>query len=61
MVRRVIASLMSGEQDSVDVWSENDGDPVLVRYMAVRDRTGAYLGTMEVVQRMGFAKERFGA
>ena len=61
MVRRVIASLKSGEQDSVDVWMEKEGEPVLVRYMAVRDRTGAYLGTMEVVQRMGFAKERFGA
>ncbi len=61
MVRRVIASLKSGEQDSVDVWMEKEGEPVLVRYMAVHDRTGAYLGTMEVVQRMGFAKERFGA
>jgi DUF438 domain-containing protein len=61
MVRRVIASLKSGEQDSVDIWMEKEGEPVLVRYMAVRDRAGAYQGTMEVVQRMGFAQERFGA
>ncbi|WP_130810686.1 DUF438 domain-containing protein [Olsenella sp. Marseille-P4559] len=59
MVRRVISSLKSGEQDSVDIWMQKEGEPVLVRYMAVRDRMGAYLGTMEVVQRMGFAEKHF--
>ena len=61
MVRRVISTLKSGEQDSVDIWMEKEGEPVLVRYMAVRDRGGSYVGTMEVVQRMGFARDHFGA
>ena len=61
MVRQVIDALRSGAQDSVDIWMEKDGEPVLVRYMAVRDRSGAYLGTMEAVQRMGFAQEHFKA
>lgn len=61
MVRHVIATLKSGEQDSVDIWMEKEGEPVLVRYMAVRDREGSYVGTMEVVQRMGFARDHFKA
>lgn len=61
MVRHVISTLKSGEQDSVDIWMEREGEPVLVRYMAVRGRRGAYMGTMEVVQRMGFAREHFKA
>jgi DUF438 domain-containing protein len=61
MVRHVIATLKSGEQDSVDIWMEKEGEPVLVRYMAVRDRKGCYVGTMEVVQRMGFARDHFKA
>lgn len=59
MVRSVIASLKAGKQDSVDIWMQKEGEPVLVRYMAVRDREGTYVGTMECVQRMGFAKEHF--
>ncbi len=58
IVRQVITALKNG-QKSVDVWLEKEGQPVLVRYMAVRDREGSYLGTMEVVQHMGFAKEHF--
>ena len=61
MVQQVISALRSGEKDSVDIWMEKGGEPVLVRYMAVRNREGVYQGTMEVVQRMGFAKEHFEA
>ena len=35
------------------------GEPVLVRYIAVRDKKGNYVGTLECVQKMGFAKEHF--
>lgn len=59
MVRQVISTLKSGARDSFDIWMQKEGEPVLVRYMAVRDRSGAYLGTMEVVQRMGFAQQHF--
>ena len=60
MARQVIGDLRSGARDSVDVWMNKDGGPVLVRYMAVRDSSGRFLGTLECVQKMGFAKEHFG-
>lgn len=36
-----------------------NGRTMLVKYMAVRDREGNYLGTLELVQDMEFAKEHF--
>lgn len=59
MVKSVINTLKTTSQESVDIWMKKGGEPVLVRYMAVRDREGNYVGTMECVQRMGFAKEHF--
>ncbi|MBQ2190208.1 MAG: PAS domain-containing protein [Paludibacteraceae bacterium] len=38
---------------------DKGGRTMLVRYMAVRDRDGKYLGTVELVQDMEFAKEHF--
>lgn len=32
---------------------------MLVTYMAVRDKDGKYIGTMELVQDMEFAKDYF--
>ena len=32
---------------------------MLVKYIAVRDKQGNYVGTLEVVQDMEFAKEHF--
>lgn len=59
MVRGIIESFRSGEKDDVSVWMKKNGRDVCVRYMAVRDRNGRYLGTMEVVQDMEFAKNHF--
>ena len=58
MTRQVIKDLKSGEKDSVDIWMVKEGQPVLVRYMAVRDDQG-YVGTMEFVQRMQNAADHF--
>ena len=44
---------------SVVLDGEKTEKTMLVTYMAVRDATGTYLGTMELVQDMGFAKEHF--
>lgn len=38
---------------------EKGGHTMLVKYMAVRDKTGKYVGTAEFVQDMEFAKEHF--
>ena len=59
MVRSIIDSFRSGKADRVPVWMEKGGRTMLVQYMAVRDRGGNYLGTVELVQDMEFAREHF--
>lgn len=58
-VRHIIGEFRKGTLDKVPIWMEKNGKTMLVTYMAVRDATGTYLGTMELVQDMGFAKEHF--
>lgn len=60
MVRSIIDDFRSGVRDSVPVWMEKEGIPVLVNYIAVRDENGKYLGTLECVQKMDEAKKHFG-
>ena len=59
MVRAIIDDFRAGRRDVVPVWMEKGGRTMLVRYMAVRDHNSQYLGTVEVVQDMEFAKEYF--
>ncbi len=59
MVRAILEDFRNHKRDSVPVWMEKNGKPFLVTYMAVRDKKGNYLGTVEVVQDMQFAKEHF--
>lgn len=58
-VRRIIEEFRAGTLDKVPVWMDKNGRTMLVTYMAVRDKSGKYLGTMELVQDMEFAKEYF--
>lgn len=60
MVRRIIGEFREGTLDRVPVWMDKGGRTMLVTYMAVRDENGEYMGTMELVQDMEFAKEHFG-
>lgn len=59
MVRQIIDDFRHGRRDFVEVWMEKGGRTMLVKYMAVRDKNDKYLGTMELVQDMEFAKEHF--
>lgn len=59
MVRRIIGEFREGTLDRVPVWMDKGGRTMLVTYMAVRDENGEYMGTMELVQDMEFAKEHF--
>ena len=59
MVREIIGSFKSGTQDEVSVWLKKNGKDMLIKYMAVRDKNGKYLGTMEIVQDMDFARKHF--
>ena len=49
----------AGRRDVVRIWMEKGGRTMLVQYMAVRSKACEYLGTVEVVQDMEFAKEHF--
>ena len=59
MVRSIVDDFREGRRDSVEIWMEKVGKPFLVAYRAVRDYEGNYLGTVEIVQDMAFAKEHF--
>ena len=60
IVRGIIDSFRKGDRDNVAVWLEKQGRPFYVNYMAVRDQHNNYIGTLELVQDMHFAKEHFG-
>ena len=59
IVRGIIDSFRKGDRDNVAVWLEKQGHPFYVNYMAVRDKNKKYLGTLELVQDMQFAKDHF--
>ena len=52
MVKGLIEKLRSGKQDSLGFETVKKGKKARVRYLAVRDREGAYLGTLEVVEEL---------
>lgn len=59
MVRGIIEDFRNHRRDSVPVWMEKGGVLYLVTYFAVRDKDGEYLGVVETIQDMEFAKEYF--
>jgi hypothetical protein len=50
VVEKILASFKDGSRDFVDFWINHRGRFVYIRYFAVRDREGNYLGTLEVNQ-----------
>ncbi|MFV1959624.1 MAG: DUF438 domain-containing protein [Planctomycetota bacterium] len=50
VVERIVDDFRSGKEDSCSFWIETGGRFVLIRYFALRDEKGTYLGTMEVTQ-----------
>ena len=49
-VEEILKSLKEGKKDTVDFWINQEGKFVYIRYFAVRDEGGSYLGTLEVSQ-----------
>ncbi|TES86017.1 MAG: DUF438 domain-containing protein, partial [Candidatus Aminicenantes bacterium] len=49
-VEKILKSLKEGKRDTVDFWINQEGKFVYIRYFAVRDEGGSYLGTLEVSQ-----------
>ena len=50
VVEEIVSSFRSGRQDVAEFWIQLRGRFVHIRYFAVRDGDGTYLGTLEVTQ-----------
>ena len=49
----MLLQFRSGEADHMEMWIPRKEDPVYVRYQAVYDEAGKYIGTLEMVQCFG--------
>jgi DUF438 domain-containing protein len=49
-VNRVVSDLKSGRRDVAEFWIDLKGRKIYIRYFAMRDETGKYIGTLEVTQ-----------
>jgi len=50
VVERIVDDFRKGRQSVAEFWIQMQGKFVHIRYFAVRDEAGAYLGTLEVTQ-----------
>lgn len=50
VVERILKAFRSGERDVAEFWIESGGKFIHIRYFALRDKAGAYKGTLEVSQ-----------
>lgn len=50
IVEKIVEELMSGKKDHEDFWIKMGDKYSLIRYFAVRDKEGNYLGTLEFTQ-----------
>ncbi len=49
-VNQVLSELKSGERKMAEFWIDLKGRKIYIRYFAVKDENGKYLGTLEVTQ-----------
>ncbi len=49
-VENILKAFRENRKDAVDFWINLGGKTVTIRYLAVRDESGRYLGTLEVSQ-----------
>ena len=49
-VNQLLSDFKSGRRDSAEFWIDLKGRKVYIRYFAVRDKGGRYLGTLEATQ-----------
>lgn len=50
IVNKIVEAFKKGEKDVADFWIQINNRLIYIRYFAVRDKHGKYLGTMEVTQ-----------
>ncbi len=49
-VEQVVSDLKAGRRDVAEFWIDLKGRKMYIRYFPVRDKTGKYLGILEVTQ-----------
>jgi len=49
-VNQVVSDLKSGKRDFAEFWIDLKGHKIYIRYFAMRDKAGKYIGTLEVTQ-----------
>ena len=49
-VNQLLSDFKAGKRDSAEFWIDLKGRKVYIRYFAVRDKAGRYLGTLEATQ-----------
>jgi len=49
-VNQILSDFKSGRKDSAEFWINLGERKVYIRYFAVRDKAGSYLGTLEATQ-----------
>jgi len=49
-VEQVVSDLKAGRRDVAEFWIDLKGRKVYIRYFAVRDKAGKYIGILEVTQ-----------
>ncbi|WBF69038.1 DUF438 domain-containing protein [Desulfovibrio subterraneus] len=52
MVEEILAKFKNGDRDSAEFWLQLNGMFIHIRYFAVRDEAGVYLGCLEVSQEL---------
>jgi len=50
IVNKLLGEMKTGERDSAQFWINLKGRKIYIRYFAVRDRDGNYLGCLEATQ-----------
>ena len=53
VVQGILEDFRAGKKDQEDFWIKMAGKYILIRYYAVRDDAGKFLGTLEVTQDIG--------
>jgi PAS domain S-box-containing protein len=56
-VNLILSDFKAGKRDSAEFWINLGESKVYIRYYAVRDKAGRYLGTLEVTQDITRIKE----
>jgi len=49
-VEQVVSDLKAGRRNVAEFWIDLKGRKIYIRYFAVRDKSGKYIGTLEVTQ-----------